>query len=210
MRYQGKITNWKDDRGFGFITPSGGGKQVFVHAKSFSNRQRRPAGNEMVTYELKMDSKGRAQAGSVIFAGERVPSPTLNNNAPLAIASSFLIFVAWVTFTGRLPFTILWLYLAASITTFIVYAFDKSAARKDQWRTQESTLHLLAIVGGWPGALTAQKLFRHKSRKQSFQIVFWATVVINCGTLGWLLTHQGTENLHTVLRIIQKLTSQYL
>lgn len=52
MRYQGKITNWKDDKGFGFITPNGGENQVFVHIKSFANRQRRPVGDEIVTYEL--------------------------------------------------------------------------------------------------------------------------------------------------------------
>ena len=49
MRQQGKITKWKDDQGFGFITPDSGGEQVFVHIKSFSNRQRRPIGNEIVT-----------------------------------------------------------------------------------------------------------------------------------------------------------------
>lgn len=41
MRYQGKITDWKDDKGFGFVTPNGGGPRVFVHIKSFSSRQRR-------------------------------------------------------------------------------------------------------------------------------------------------------------------------
>ncbi|MGA8260544.1 MAG: cold shock domain-containing protein [Arenicellales bacterium] len=49
MRYKGRIANWKDDRGFGFIAPNAGGQQVFVHIKSFANRQRRPAGNEAVT-----------------------------------------------------------------------------------------------------------------------------------------------------------------
>jgi cold shock CspA family protein len=48
MRYQGKITNWKDDSGFGFITPITGGSQIFVHIKSFKNRKRRPVGPEAV------------------------------------------------------------------------------------------------------------------------------------------------------------------
>ena len=201
MRYQGKIANWKDDQGFGFITPNGDGKQVFVHIKSFANRQRRPVGNEIVTYELKTDAKGRAQAESVAFVGERVPSTTLSggSNVSLILAAAFLVFVAGSAFAGKLPFAVLGLYFAASAVAFVAYALDKSAARKDHWRTQESTLHLFALVGGWPGALAAQRLLRHKSKKQSFQIVFWATVVLNCGTLGWLFSSSGAGALRSIL-----------
>ena len=49
MRYQGKITNWKDEQGFGFVTPNGGGKDVFLHVKSFSRSKKRPVGNELVS-----------------------------------------------------------------------------------------------------------------------------------------------------------------
>jgi len=201
MRYQGKITNWKDDRGFGFITPNGGGNQVFIHIKSFANRQRRPVGNEIVTYELKIDAKGRAQAESVAFVGERAPSDISSErrNTSLILAATFLVFVAASAFVGKLPFAVLWLYLVGSAVAFLAYAFDKSAARKDQWRTQESTLHLFALVGGWPGALAAQKLLRHKSKKQSFQIMFWATVVLNCSALAWLFSSSGAGALRSFL-----------
>jgi len=201
MRYQGKITNWKDDQGFGFITPSGGGKQVFVHIKSFANRQRRPVGNEIVTYELKTDAKDRARAESVVFVGDRVSSATSfgRNNVSLILAASFLVFVAGSAFANKLPFAVLGLYLAASVVTFVTYALDKSAARNDQWRIQESTLHLFALVGGWPGALTAQNLLRHKSKKRSFQIVFWVTVILNCGALGWIYSPPGAEALRSIL-----------
>ena len=77
------------------------------------------------------------------------------------------------------------LYLAASAASIVVYAVDKSAARDGRWRVSESTLHLLAIVGGWPGALLAQQVFRHKSRKPSFQAAFLLTVVLNCAFLFW-------------------------
>lgn len=201
MRYEGKISNWKDDKGFGFITPNSGGKQVFVHISSFSNRQRRPVENEMVTFELKTDASGRIQAESVSFVGEHVPlaALSLRSNIPLILTSVFLVFVAGSTFTGKLPFAVLGLYLVASASAFVAYAFDKSAAKNNQWRTQESTLHLFALVGGWPGALAAQRFLRHKSKKPSFQIVFWATVILNCFTLGWLFTPSGAGMLRSFL-----------
>jgi uncharacterized membrane protein YsdA (DUF1294 family) len=49
-------------------------------------------------------------------------------------------------------------------------------------------LHLLALLGGWPGALIAQNLLRHKSQKTGFLLIFGATVVINCGALVWLIS----------------------
>lgn len=58
MRYQGRITSWKDEQGFGFITPNSGGKQVFVHITAFSNRQRRPIDSEIVTFEVNKDTNG--------------------------------------------------------------------------------------------------------------------------------------------------------
>lgn len=81
---------------------------------------------------------------------------------------------------------LLLLYFGASGITFLVYALDKSAARRDRWRTRESTLHLLSLIGGWPGALAAQQLLRHKSAKPSFQAVFWLTVAVNVAVVGWL------------------------
>jgi uncharacterized membrane protein YsdA (DUF1294 family) len=85
---------------------------------------------------------------------------------------------------------ILVLYLATSAASIVVYAVDKSAARHGRWRARESTLHLLAVIGGWPGALVAQRLFRHKSRKPSFQATFFLTVVLNCALLLWFWSAQ--------------------
>jgi uncharacterized membrane protein YsdA (DUF1294 family)/cold shock CspA family protein len=201
MRYQGRITKWTDDKGFGFITPNGGGEKVFVHISSFSNRQRRPEGNELVTYELKTDGKGRAQANTVAFVGEK-PTPSAppgRSNIPPLFAVCFLAFVVGAVIAGRLPVVVLALYLVASLVAFFAYAFDKSAALRNQWRTQESTLHLFALLGGWPGALAAQRLLRHKSAKASFQATFWATVVLNCGALGWLFSPSGARTLQSVL-----------
>lgn len=204
MRNQGQITNWKDDQGFGFITPSGGGRQVFVHIKSFSNRQRRPVGNELVTYELTIDKRGRPQGENVAFVGDRTPQ----SSAPgpgigsLTFGVLFLTFVAGAVFAGKLPFAVLGLYLVGSVVAFTAYALDKSAARNDGWRTSETTLHVFSLVGGWPGALVAQRVLRHKSKKQSFQMAFWVTVVLNCSALGWLFSSPGVRALKSVLGVI--------
>ena len=201
MRYQGKITDWKDDKGFGFITPNGGGPQVFVHIKSFSNRQQRPIGDEIVTYELGHDPKGRPQANSVAFALKHTSSanPSETGNVSLILAVAFLALVAGSAFSGKLPAEVAWFYLAASLAAFLAYALDKSAARNGKWRTKESTLHLIGLAGGWPGALAAQRLLRHKSRKQSFQIVFWATVILNGCALAWFFSASGSMMLRSML-----------
>lgn len=201
MRYQGKITNWKDDQGFGFVTPNGGGRQVFVHIKSFSNRQRRPVGNELVTYELKIDSKGRPQGENLAFVGDRPPQASTPGAriGSLTFAVLFLTFVAGAVFAGKLPFAVIGLYLVGSAVAFFAYALDKSAARNDRWRTPESTLHIFGLVGGWPGALVAQNVLRHKSKKESFQMAFWVTVILNCSALGWLFSSPGSRALKSIL-----------
>ncbi|MHB1135993.1 MAG: DUF1294 domain-containing protein [Coriobacteriia bacterium] len=79
------------------------------------------------------------------------------------------------------------LYACASVVAFIAYGADKRAARRSMRRVPESTLHLLALLGGWPGALAAQRFFRHKTRKQPFRTVFWLTVVVNCLALAGFL-----------------------
>ena len=83
------------------------------------------------------------------------------------------------------------LYGAMSLVTFQVYAMDKSAARRGAGRTSETTLHLLALVGGWPGALLAQQWLRHKSAKRAFRAVFWATVLVNVAGLALLCSPWG-------------------
>ena len=81
-------------------------------------------------------------------------------------------------------------YLLASAVCFTVYAVDKAAARAYRRRVPERTLHLLSLIGGWPGALLAQKTLRHKSRKTAFQFMYWGGVVLNVaalmGALWWV------------------------
>ncbi len=201
MRCQGKITTWKDDQGYGFVVQNGGSEQVFLHIKSFRNRQRRPVGNEIVTFEISTDAKGRKKAENVEFVSNRATasgSPG-SGTLTLTLAATCLVFLLAATATGKLPIALLGIYVVASLVAYLAYASDKSAAKQGQWRIKEDTLHLLSLVGGWPGALLAQKTLRHKNRKTSFQVTFWTTVVLNCGALGWLLTPTGGRILRTMI-----------
>jgi len=77
---------------------------------------------------------------------------------------------------------LLW-YLGASVMTFLVYAVDKSKARRGAWRTPEKWLHMLSFIGGWPGAAIAQQGLRHKSKKKAFRVGYWLTVIANLAAL---------------------------
>lgn len=199
-RYQGKITSWKDDQGFGFITPNGGGPAVFVHISAFTSRGIRPAGDDIVTYYLGSSERGaRAEQVAVVRSPVSQRSSMGSRTGSLITAIGFLGFVALCVFTEKLPPALFGVYLSASILAFITYAADKSAARKNARRTSENALHMIALAGGWPGALVAQQVLRHKSKKASFRAVFWATVIINCAVLVWLLTPSGAVVLREVV-----------
>jgi uncharacterized membrane protein YsdA (DUF1294 family) len=87
----------------------------------------------------------------------------------------------------KLPVEVVFAYVAMSVVAIALYPFDKAAAERGRRRTPENTWHMVALLGGWPGALLAQGLFRHKSSKAAFQAVFWMTVLGSWALLGWLL-----------------------
>jgi uncharacterized membrane protein YsdA (DUF1294 family)/cold shock CspA family protein len=181
MRDQGRLTQWDDDKGFGFVTPDKGGLRAFVHIRAFSYRHRRPRNGDVITYQLTWDPKGRPRAENVLFREMPAASETRTTGVGAASLLAVIFFGALIALVvaARIPWIALPAYLAMSLLTFAVYAFDKSAAMNRRWRTSEQTLHLLSLFGGWPGALIAQRMFHHKSRKASFQAVFWLVVALH-------------------------------
>ena len=80
-------------------------------------------------------------------------------------------------------------FLTINVGTYLTYGWDKYSAKKDWDRVPENVLHWAALLGGWPGALAAQRHFRHKTVKPSFQRMFWLTVIANVvavSIVGWL------------------------
>ncbi|ECG1029096.1 TPA: DUF1294 domain-containing protein [Salmonella enterica] len=72
----------------------------------------------------------------------------------------------------------MWLLLA-NVLTLVIYGIDKTAARKTWRRVPESTLLVFGVVGGWPGAIVGQQLFRHKTQKQPFKTYFVISVLVS-------------------------------
>lgn len=201
MRQQGKLARWNDEKGFGFITPTSGGPQVFVHISSFPRGQRRPAVNEPVTYSVARDHQNRLRAESVAYqrGAKREAARPRGVVLALGLLSGFFILLVALAVEAVIPLSAVGFYALMSVVSFIAYAVDKSAARRGAWRTAESTLHLLALAGGWPGALVAQRIFRHKTKKKLFQLVFWLAVVANCAGLYWLLRSESAAGLRVSL-----------
>lgn len=212
MRFKGTLAEWNDGRGFGFIEPTGGGERVFCHVSALQDRSVRPAVRQTVTYELGRDERGRARARQVRYPGSAAPrsaagrssggstssppraatNPRPSTGRAVPGASTFLVVLAGLVAMGRVPWILLAWYLAASVVTFLLYGWDKTAAEGGHRRTPEATLNAFALLGGWPGAWIAQQAFRHKTRKQSFQVGFGLAVVMNVAALGWLVATGGT------------------
>jgi len=195
MRLKGKLIKWNEEKAFGFIAPNGGGEHVFIHKTGLSNRKRTPQINDVITFSITKDKQGRYCANDATFSGEKLKKKEGKSVSKFSIYLSVIFLGLMVTalFMGYIPKNLALLYFGASIVTFFAYASDKSKAQRNAWRTPESTLHSLALIGGWAGAAIAQQTLRHKSQKRDFRAVFWLTVIVNCGALAWLMSSNGAH-----------------
>jgi uncharacterized membrane protein YsdA (DUF1294 family)/cold shock CspA family protein len=198
MRYVGRIAEWNDEKGYGFVTPNGGGERAFVHVKAFEKRSRRPLDGDLISYEPVADDRRRLNAMRIRFVVARATPPVRKKDwhPRRAVGVLVLLAIAIAAFVGELPLIVPAIYAGMSLIAFFAYGLDKSAARTNRWRIQESTLHVLGLFCGWPGALIAQGSFRHKTRKFDFQVVFWLFVAVNLGSLAWLVWSGTIDHLH--------------
>jgi len=107
-----------------------------------------------------------------------------------AAAALWLAGAATLAAVGVLASWVAVVYATASIAAFAAYAADKSQAEAEGRRLPERVLHVLEAMGGWPGALVAQRQFRHKTRKVRFQIIFWLIVAAHLGVAAACLYFQ--------------------
>lgn len=218
---EGQLVRWDAAKGFGFIRPTGGGNDVFLHISALPQGQV-PGIGARIAFSAVDDPQGRGQralkaiidgaAGGAVGSTAtqpRAPRPTAPaprpnqgsagprpkrrdetlrslqlNKLTLAVAATTL-FCLWGALTA-LPLTPIPLlaYPIFSLAAFLLYARDKFSAIRGAWRIPESSLHLVEAIGGWPGAYVAQQTMRHKTVKQSYQIVFWLIVSLHVGCWG--------------------------
>lgn len=179
---RGIISDWNEEKGFGFIAPSSGAKSIFFHIKDYSHRHKRPLKSLKVQFIRSTDPKGRLCAIDVVpLTGHKKNIRELKQKfISLIIFISFSAILYYLYKLKLVPLELIYLYAFMSAVAFLMYAKDKSAAEGGTWRTSESKLHTLALLGGWPGAAIAQSFLRHKSKKVSFRVTHWVMVIANC------------------------------
>ncbi|WP_162291240.1 DUF1294 domain-containing protein [Vogesella sp. LIG4] len=177
------------------VTPNGGGEPALVHQPDFQRLHHPPRNGDLLSYNVSRDPQGRLNAHAIrqLSVRHRLSTrPALPVRRPRSSAVPLLLFavlLAGAILLHYVPVGVAGLYLFFSLLTYVVYARDKRAAQLRRWRTRESTLHLLSLLGGWPGAWLAQRRLRHKSSKLAFQFWYRGSIAANLGLLVWL--HSG-------------------
>ncbi len=183
-RHRGVLAEWNDERGFGFVEDAG--RRTFVHISAFDAAGGRPQSGDFVQFELGTSADGRPCAvrarRTCTLRGHADRRGAHRGPVALVAFVPVLALAAYLWFAVAVRGTSVWVplaYLGLSVAAYLLYATDKRAAVRGAWRTPESTLQLVALLGGWPGAVVAQQVLRHKNRKTSFQVVFWLAVLAN-------------------------------
>lgn len=184
------LIQWDDAKGCGFLRGDSEPSRLFVRLRDFELLTERPRQGERFSFEPGVDGQGRRRALRVRRprAPEVVRPRASAGTAGLLLIPGFAAAYLACHLLWGLPPALWGGYMALSLASFIVYAGDKRAARLGQWRVKESTLHGLALAGGWPGALLAQSVLRHKSSKAVFRRRFWFTVWGNCFAFALIFT----------------------
>ncbi len=200
-RLDGVLVSWNDERGFGFIRPSDGSPDAFVHIRDFGTIVGRPHEGDPISYRQAPGRDGRPQAldvrGPARLAAQPAEDPHVGAIFGFIVIAGFVSAYLWANALAPIPISVLIVYFGVSVITFFTYWLDKARARSGGWRVKEATLLTLGLLGGWPGAILGQLMFRHKTKKARFRALFWVSVVVNLavfaviavpavrGMLGW-------------------------
>ncbi|HEX5380790.1 DUF1294 domain-containing protein [Acinetobacter tibetensis] len=197
MRDQGRLVEWFDDKGYGFIQPNETNKErVFLHIKDFARPGPRPIVGCALEYMVLLDGQGRFRAQQVTYlkasqTGQKPkakPTPPQKHSVMQLAGMAYFVALAVLVIAGLLSGLVLLLICLMNAASYWFYAQDKEAAQLGGRRVPEQTLHVLAFLGGWPAAWLAQQKLRHKTQKQPFRKVYFCTIALNLLLILWLIS----------------------
>lgn len=192
-RYQGRLVEWHDEQGYGFIQGISDPKhqRVFLHIKSFQRSGPRPIQGCVVEYDLGLDNQSRPQAINVsyvkagqVHAKQNISSVSKQNKKVAWHPMYIAMLIYWVALFvlssfGKLPALSLMIIMLINAYTYWLYQKDKQAALNGDFRISEQHLLLMNVLGGWTAAWYARQNFRHKTQKQPFKTYFALSIVFN-------------------------------
>lgn len=201
MRDQGRLVEWLDEQGYGFIQPSDSSKErVFLHIKDFARPGPRPIVGCALEYLVVLDEHGRFRAQQVTYlkasqvqqskpaSKDNVIHMPKNISAMQILCVLYILAIVALSIAGLLSGIALLALSLVNVATYWFYAQDKEAARLGNRRVPEQSLHLLAFLGGWPAAWLAQQKLRHKTQKQPFRRIYFCTIAFNILLILWLIS----------------------
>lgn len=201
MRDQGRLIEWFDDKGYGFIQPNDPDKdRVFLHIKDFARPGPRPIVGCALDYQVILDERGRYRAQQVVYlkASQVKPRadvvskppqrPAAKRPAMQILCVAYILVLAVLTLTGLLHGLLLLLISLMNALSYWLYAQDKEAAQLGHRRIPEQSLHLVSVLGGWPAAWLAQEKMRHKTQKQPFRKIYFCTIGLNILLILWFIS----------------------
>jgi uncharacterized membrane protein YsdA (DUF1294 family)/cold shock CspA family protein len=185
---RGVVVKFDAGKGYGFIRPtngSGDARDVFVHVHDVDGRRKLVPGQNVRYYVTRTD---KGVAAVKVRPGSALGTPYIKYSIIGFGAALILLLVAGILLNTALS-PGLWLALwvaALSIASLGVYGYDKAQAQSGGTRVPEVVLHALSAAGGSPGSFVAMRLFRHKTAKRNFQIVFWLIAAVQVTLLAWV------------------------
>ena len=173
---QGYIIHFNQEKGYGFIRTEEHEENIFVHISEVTNANELEQGQEV---EFKIEKTKKGLSAVQVVAGAKQRSPYF-----IFGAISFIFILLVFAYLSQKMHLLLAYLLSINFATFLLYGYDKFISSGESLRVPELNLQILALLGGSPSALFAQKFFRHKTLKRSFQLIYWLIIV---GQIGLLL-----------------------